>query len=213
LRLLRRTLGLKIVLEHGSELRPVQVRRDVAVEAEADRPAFLAHHDHDGVGFLGDAERRAVSEPKLSSTTRPSGIGKKTAGLGDPEGSDDHRAVVELVHRFRNEQRDQQLARDRGVDHGTLVHATNSSRFASCSKVMIAPMRCRARSVAASTTSSMTLDSCERAKLPNQARLPTRWRPRRMSLWKHHHDQEDDAGDQGARIVSTVTSWSFSATI
>ena len=39
----------------------VQVRDDVAVEAEADRAALFRDHDDDGVRFFRDAERRAVT--------------------------------------------------------------------------------------------------------------------------------------------------------
>ncbi len=59
----------------------------------------------------------------------------------------------------------------------------NSRTFASCSNAMSAPMRWRASSVAAATTSSMTRDCCSRPAL-NHVVLPIRMSARRMSFWK-----------------------------
>ena len=59
----------------------------------------------------------------------------------------------------------------------------NSSTLASCSKAMSAPMRWRASSVAAATTSSMTRDCCSRPPLNHEV-LPMRMSARRMSFWK-----------------------------
>ena len=47
--------------ERLAQRRAVEVRDDVAVEAEADRAALLADDDDDRVGLLGDAERGAVA--------------------------------------------------------------------------------------------------------------------------------------------------------
>ena len=55
-------------------------------------------------------------EPRLVSTMRDSGMGKNTPARAIAQIADDDRAVVQLVHRLGHEQRDQQLARDRGVD-------------------------------------------------------------------------------------------------
>ena len=49
-------LGAEDGRRASCELGAVEVTRDVAVEAEADGAALLAHDDHHRVGFLGDAE-------------------------------------------------------------------------------------------------------------------------------------------------------------
>src|SRR6478735_6297493 len=122
-------------------------------------------------------------EPKLSSTTRPSGIGKNTPALAMRR----LRITTEPSCSLFMPSGKNSATKSSRVTCASSVcplwTPTNSSRFASCSKVMSAPMRWRASSVAASTTSSITLVSWARTRLPNQARLPTRCRPRRMSLW------------------------------
>ena len=117
------------------------------------------------------------------------------AGLGDAEIADDDRAVVQLVHALRHEERDEELALTARRARGPW-HATNSSRFASCSKQMSAPMRWRASSVAAATTSSITLRLLlarhaaeERARAHAHEAAPD-------VVLEHDDDDEDDAREQ-----------------
>jgi hypothetical protein len=99
----------------------VEVLHDVAREAEADRAALLAHHDDHGVRLLGDPERRAV--PRAEAVIEDLGVRHREehAGARDLQVADEHGAVVQLVHRLRHEQADEQLARHDAVEHDALA--------------------------------------------------------------------------------------------
>ena len=163
---------------------PSRLRDDVAVEAEADGPALLADDDDDRVGLLGDAERGAVARAERLVEDLRVGHREEDAGLGDAQVADDDGAVVQLVQALGHEQADEQLALHRRVDRRALPH-DELVEVRVLLEAMSAPMRWRASSVAAATTSSMTLRLLLRARCPpKNARAPTRMRPRRMSFWK-----------------------------
>src|SRR5690606_7119527 len=110
-------------LRHLAELRGLQVRGDVAVEAEAARAPLFADDHHDRVRLLGDAEGGPVPRAEALIDDAPLGHGEEHARLGDAQIADDHRAVVELVAGLGREQGDQQLPRDLRVDVVALVVA------------------------------------------------------------------------------------------
>ena len=108
--------------ERLAERRPVEVGDDVAVEAEADAATLLAEDDDDGVGLLGDAERRAVTRPERLVEDLRVGHREEDARLRDAEVPDDDGAVVELVQALREKQADEELPLHRRVDRRPLPH-------------------------------------------------------------------------------------------
>ena len=94
-------------------------------------PRSSRHDDDDRVGVLGDAERGAVAGAELGAEVGRARQRQQRARELDPVVLVDHdRAVVELVVLRGHEQRDQQLARQRGIDPRRVVDELLERRVA-----------------------------------------------------------------------------------
>jgi hypothetical protein len=100
----------------------VEIGDDVAAEAKADSAALFADDDHHRVRLFGDADGGAMARSEAGVDDARFGHREKDARLGDAKVTDDDGAVVQLVDRFRNEERNEKLARDRRFDGDSLGH-------------------------------------------------------------------------------------------
>ena len=167
-----------------AERRAVEVRDDVAVEAEADGAALLADDDDDRVGLLGDAERGAVARAERLVEDLGVGHREEDAGLRDAQVADDDRAVVQLVDALGHEERDEQLALHRRVDGRALPdHELVEVRV-----LLEGDERAHAVARELGRGGDHLVDDlatpAAATSPPKNARAPTRMRPRRMSFWK-----------------------------
>jgi hypothetical protein len=70
-----------------SQPRPEGARLEPALQAAAvaqrNGACFLADHDNDGVGFLGESKGRAMTHPKIAVNVGPVGDGENAGGCQD----------------------------------------------------------------------------------------------------------------------------------
>ena len=168
----------------------LEVARDRALEAERDLAALLGHHDHDRIGVLGDAERRAVARAELGAEVGRARQRQQRARELDAVALADHDgAVVQLV--VASPARTATPAAGATATASMRVaSSTNSSSAASRSNTMIAPIRARASCAHAATTSStMCVVSCLR---PNGSTFCADPAERAPDVLLEHDDDEDD---------------------
>ena len=89
-------------------------RESLPAARDRDRAGLFRNDEHDGVGLLGQAERRAMARAEARMRQRLFGERQKASRRLDAALAHDHRAVVQ--GRRGREEREQQLLREIGVE-------------------------------------------------------------------------------------------------
>ncbi len=87
---------------------------DIAERDDRDQPRFLAHHDRQAIGLLGDADAGAMPRTGFRGKRRIHAQRKKTCGGADAVLLDDHGAIVQRCAWKKD--RKQQVTRNLGIE-------------------------------------------------------------------------------------------------